>query len=72
MLNEAKVEECDFATFMEDVVAWVRVAIKGAEAIQTAKYETEDGFTRLVALFLRPREKLGKRMSVHKFSDENA
>ena len=72
MLNEAKVEEGNFAAFVEDVIAWVRVAIKGTEAIQAAKHETEDGFAGFVTVFLWPCEKFCKRMSADKFRDENA
>ena len=52
VLDESKVEEGHATVFMKDVVAWMRITVKGAEAIQTAEDKTEDCFPHVVAFFL--------------------
>src|SRR5579859_3818603 len=60
VLDQAEVEEGDPAAAMEQVVARVRVAVKGAHLVQAAEDEAVDGLAGQVAFVLRPGGNFGE------------
>ena len=63
VLHQPEVEERHLAAGLEEVVARVRVAVEGVEAVQAAEDETEDRLGGEVALGLRPRQELLERVA---------
>jgi hypothetical protein len=55
LANQPVIEERDSASGTEQVVARMRIAVKGMEAIQTAEHEAEERLGSEVLLGLRPR-----------------
>ena len=53
-LHQAEVEERHLAARAEQVVAGVRVAVEGVQAVEAAEHEAEDGLGGEVALLLAP------------------
>src|SRR5207245_11597760 len=57
-LGQAEVEEGHPTGAVEEVVAWMRIAVEGVKPVQAAEDEAVDGLGRQVLLILVPLEQL--------------